>query len=243
MHDIAFRPRNGGHDDGAHPPIHPTKCVEPNTLSEEERKIYDLVTRHFLACCGRDAQGSQTEICVAIPASAGAAGERFTATGLMILERNWLEVYPFEHWNAKRVPVLRVGDTFRPKTLLMSESTTSAPEPITESDLIAIMDRNGIGTDATIATHIATIQAREYASKDNLGRFIPTKLGLALVEGYNSMGLQLNKPHLRAAIERDCQLVAKGQKNKNEVVKRTLEQMRGHFVTCTSEASKLDVAM
>lgn len=237
----AFRPRNGGHDDGAHPPIHPTKCVETNTLTDDERKIYDLVTRHFLACCGIDAKGSQTEICIAVPASAP-VGERFSATGLMITERNWLDVYPFESWNAKRVPLLRVGDTFRPK-MLMSESSTSAPQPITESDLIALMDRNGIGTDATIATHIATIQAREYAKRDQLGRFVPTKLGLALVEGYNSMGLQLNKPHLRAAIERDCQLVAKGEKNKDEVVKRTLEQMRGHFVTCNSEASKLDVAM
>ena len=39
------------------------------------------------------------------------------------------------------------------------------------------MDRNGIGTDATIATHIATIQAREYAVKDANGRFKATDLG------------------------------------------------------------------
>ena len=45
------------------------------------------------------------------------------------------------------------------------------------------MDRNGIGTDATIAAHIKTIQVREYALKNNQGHFIPTNLGLALVEG------------------------------------------------------------
>ena len=39
------------------------------------------------------------------------------------------------------------------------------------------MDRNGIGTDATIATHIATIQAREYTVKDANGRFKATDLG------------------------------------------------------------------
>jgi DNA topoisomerase-3 len=39
------------------------------------------------------------------------------------------------------------------------------------------MDKNGIGTDATIATHISTIQTREYVIKDQHNRFIPTKLG------------------------------------------------------------------
>jgi Topoisomerase IA len=47
------------------------------------------------------------------------------------------------------------------------------------------MDRNGIGTDATIAQHISTIQERKYAEKDGNQRFLPTKLGIALVEGYN----------------------------------------------------------
>jgi DNA topoisomerase-3 len=47
------------------------------------------------------------------------------------------------------------------------------------------MDGNGIGTDATIAQHIQTIQTREYVLKDANQRFTPTKLGIALVEGYN----------------------------------------------------------
>ena len=52
-------PGNGGHDDQAHPPIHPLKCVELDQLqNDDEKKIYELVTRHFLACCGRDAQVS-----------------------------------------------------------------------------------------------------------------------------------------------------------------------------------------
>lgn len=47
------------------------------------------------------------------------------------------------------------------------------------------MDRNGIGTDATIAQHITTIQDRAYATKNGQQKFSPTKLGIALVEGYN----------------------------------------------------------
>lgn len=56
---------------------------------------------------------------------------------------------------------------------------------IIEVELISLMDRNGIGTDATIAQHISTIQERKYAEKDGNQRFLPTKLGIALVEGYN----------------------------------------------------------
>ena len=56
---------------------------------------------------------------------------------------------------------------------------------ILEVELISLMDRNGIGTDATIAQHISTIQDRAYATKDHQQKFLPTKLGIALVEGYN----------------------------------------------------------
>lgn len=44
------------------------------------------------------------------------------------------------------------------------------------------MDREGIGTDATISEHIATILKRGYAEKNAAGRFEPTRVGLALVE-------------------------------------------------------------
>ena len=55
------------------------------------------------------------------------------------------------------------------------------------------------GTDATIAQHIKTIQDREYAVKEG-SSFTPTELGLALVEGYESMGFHLAKPYLRAKV-------------------------------------------
>lgn len=42
----------------------------------------------------------------------------------------------------------------------MVEGTTSAPALLTEADLIALMDKHGIGTDATHAEHINTIKQR-----------------------------------------------------------------------------------
>lgn len=51
-------PKPGAHDDQAHPPIHPTKNVElADLVDPDEKKIYELVTIHFLACCAQDARG------------------------------------------------------------------------------------------------------------------------------------------------------------------------------------------
>ena len=71
------------------------------------------------------------------------------------------------------------------------------------------------GTDATIAQHVATIQARLYATKDAQQCFTPTPLGCALVEGYNQMGYQLNKPALRAQMEADCLAIVSGTKQRD----------------------------
>lgn len=184
MRDNNFQnPRAGRNDDAAHPPITPCKAVDPQSISDEnQRKIYTLIVKHYFACCSRDAIGKETVLKVKM------ASEEFTATGLMIVERNWLEIYsPWERWSTGQgeLPTVQVGSRIRPSSILMKEGSTSAPLPISEVELISLMDRNGIGTDATIAQHITTIQERAYAVKDGQQRFLPTKLGIALVEGYN----------------------------------------------------------
>lgn len=49
--------------------------------------------------------------------------------------------------------------------------------------MIALMEKHGIGTDATHAEHIDTIKNREYVGLEQNIYFIPGKLGLGLVEG------------------------------------------------------------
>lgn len=58
--DGAFlHPRDGGHDDGAHPPIHPTK--PPDGLTGDDLRVYEFVARHFLACCSKDGQDGEED--------------------------------------------------------------------------------------------------------------------------------------------------------------------------------------
>ena len=234
-------PRAGQKDDNAHPPITPAKAVDPASISDPiQRKIYSLVVKHYLACCSRDAVGRETELTLKI------ASEEFVAKGLMILERNWLEIYsPYERWSTGQgeLPRVAVGSRITPTSLIMKDCQTNPPQHISEVELIALMDRNGIGTDATIAQHITTIQDRNYATKDGNQRFHPTKLGIALVEGYNSMGYQLNKPDLRRVMEAECSAVAAGRKTKEAVLGPVLAKMLDCFKRANDEVHKLDEAV
>lgn len=62
------------------------------------------------------------------------------------------------------------------------ESKTAPPKLLTEADLIALMEKHGIGTDATHAEHIDTIKSREYVGLHDI-YFVPGNLGMGLVEG------------------------------------------------------------
>jgi DNA topoisomerase III len=150
-------PRSGSHNDKAHPPIHPVNYVVPTTLNAEERRVYEFVVRRFLACCAQDARGELTQLEVLY------GNETFTAKGLKVIERNYLDVYPFERWeSSQQLPNYAEGEEFTPTEAKMNESKTTAPGYLTEPELIALMDANGIGTDATMAEHIAKIKERKY---------------------------------------------------------------------------------
>ena len=234
-------PRAGPNDDNAHPPITPAKAVNPEEIADPiERKIYSLVVKHYLACCSRDAVGRETELTLKI------ASEEFSAKGLMILERNWLEIYhPWEKWSTGQgeLPKARVGTRITPTSLMMRDGATAPPSLISEVELISVMDKNGIGTDATIAQHITTILDRGYCVKDGSQRFSPNPLGIALVEGYNSMGHQLNKPDLRRSMEAECNAIADGRKTKEAVLGSVVLQMLQCFNEANAKAAKLDEAM
>jgi DNA topoisomerase III len=43
-------PKRGRNNDQSHPPIHPTKAAF-HALHGDDLRVYELITRHFLACC------------------------------------------------------------------------------------------------------------------------------------------------------------------------------------------------
>uniref|UniRef100_A0A183BCH1 DNA topoisomerase n=1 Tax=Echinostoma caproni TaxID=27848 RepID=A0A183BCH1_9TREM len=69
-----------------------------------------------------------------------------------------------------------------------------------------LMERHGIGTDATHADHIETIKQRLYVGMEQAKFLVPGQLGMGLVDGYDTMGLEMSKPNLRAELEADLKL-------------------------------------
>ncbi len=255
------QPRDGRNNDKAHPPIHPVNFVEATALNQEEARVYEFVARRFLACCSQDAKGTKTEIGISY------GPETFEASGLTVLERNYLDVYPYDKWtSSQELPRFQAGEVFEPTEAMIKDGKTSPPGYLTEPELIALMDANGIGTDATMAEHINKIKERAYvetrprarrarqdgdddeasdegeAPEPEAGRggrgdrgrgrgrggrggganntrnsgasgvqeFIPTTLGVALIEGYENMGFEtsLAKPFLRKEVRHeDCRMV------------------------------------
>jgi DNA topoisomerase-3 len=226
-------PGSGGNDDKAHPPIHPLRALRRDDCSAAEWQVYDYVVRHFLASCSRDARGQKSEVWVRV------GGEAFRAQGLMVAERNYLDVFPWDRWADRELPLLREGATFVPARLFASEGLTSAPALLSESALLTLMHRHGIGTDATMAQHIDTVQKREYARVTPQHEFVPTALGLALVEAYDRLGTALSEPEGRAQLERDVASVAAGTQPAAAVVERNVAALSAVFQTVVARQALL----
>ena len=161
LHGSFQAPRKGRNNDQAHPPIHPVSCVLPTALATaNERKVYEYVVRRFLACCSEDARGESTD--VEISWGAAEPKEYFAAHGLLVKQRNYLDVYVYDRWHTSEIPEFLEGEEAEPKEVSIHEGETCPPGYLTEPELIGLMDVNGIGTDATMAEHIAKIVEREY---------------------------------------------------------------------------------
>lgn len=226
-------PRQGKKSDQAHPPIHPIKYT--SELSGDDARVYELVVRHFLACLSKDAQGHETSVNITV------ADEQFSVSGLAILARNYLEVYPYDKWSERQIPVYRIGDTFN-ANVAMDTGMTSPPTLLTEADLITLMEKHGIGTDATHADHIETIKSRQYVGLQE-SRFVPGRLGLGLVQGYDSMGFHMSKPHLRSELEADLKRICEGSRQPDAVLTEQIQKYRQVFEEAMQKASCLDTAL
>ena len=225
-------PRNGRKSDQAHPPIHPKQAPD-GSFTNDEKRLYNLITRHFLACVSRDAKGHETVV------ECELGGEEFKAEGLNITERNYLDIYPFDFWNSKQVGNYTLNQTFTPEQISMLSGSTQAPSLLTESDLIQLMDKNGIGTDATHAEHIEKIKERQYTAMKQGKFFIPTMLGLSLVEGYSNMSYLLLKnfsaPAMRSNLEKDLKKICDGVRTKEQVLADQIRVYKNAFIRADEE--------
>ncbi|CAD7960775.1 unnamed protein product [Amoebophrya sp. A25] len=123
--------------------------------------------------------------------------------------------------------------------LELKEQETSAPDYLTESDLLGLMDANGIGTDASMANHINTICERNYVDIAGGRKLVPTKVGISLVHGYSLVDNELCVPKMRQDMEAACTLIAKGEAKRKDVVAHMLNTYKSKFAFFTEHQENL----
>jgi len=145
-------------------------------------RIYEYIARHFLASISADAIVQKTSGVFEI------AGESFSLKGRSPVEEGWTAVMPWLKVAPDRIASdMKEGDLYPIAEVSLTEGKTSPPDNLSESELIGLMEKHGIGTDASIPTHIQNICTRKYVAVDERSRTLqPTPLGISLVHGYRS---------------------------------------------------------
>lgn len=171
--------------------------VSPRNLSENERKVYDLVTRRFIAAFYPDCEISTTTVL-------GKVGKvEFKVTGKQILKPGWRVVFGAEQKDPDAEPSDEEGvlpDFVKgesgPHKPTLGEKWTQPPKPYTEATLLRAMEtagklvdndelrdalkENGIGRPSTRAAIIETLFKRNYIRKERKNLF-PTATGAELI--------------------------------------------------------------
>ena len=74
--------------------------------------------------------------------------------GLIVLTKNYLEVYTYDKWTGRHLPHFEEGEEFMPSICELREGQTTKPNLLTEADLVTLMDKNGIGKCLVRGTQI-----------------------------------------------------------------------------------------
>ena len=165
----------------------------PNGLNGVEKKVYDVITRRFLANFYDECKISNTTVI-------GKVNQyEFKATGKIILEPGWRVLYTKKQGDknddqilpefvkgekGKHTPDLLEKQTNPPKyyteaTLLRAMET--AGKQVDDEELRDLMKENGIGRPSTRANIIETIFRRKYIRRERKN-LVPTITGIQLID-------------------------------------------------------------
>lgn len=228
------KPRKGV-DAGDHPPITPMKGASESELGHEAWKLYEYITQHFIATVSPDCRYMQTTVYFDI------GKEKFLCTGKILTDPGYTSVMT---WQAisddEDIPPFTKGQTCNITDVRLGERQTGPPDYLTESELITLMEKHGIGTDASIPVHINNICERNYVTIVSGRKLKPTTLGIVLVHGYQKIDADLVLPTMRSAMEQQLNLIAIGKANYHAVLEHALEIFLLKFKYFVNNISGMD---
>ena len=112
-------------------------------------------------------------------------GEKFSYSGKKLTDLGFTKVMTWQAiTDEETVPNVAKNDQLDLTEVKLQEKQTSPPDYLTEADLITLMEKHGIGTDASIPVHINNICQRNYCTVVAGRKLMPTTLGVVLVHGY-----------------------------------------------------------
>jgi DNA topoisomerase-3 len=188
-------------------------ALAPKHLSEPEQKLYDLVTKRFLAIFYPAAEFLETNRVTRVE------GEPFKSAGKVLVQPGWLTVYGKQS-DSDETPSLapvKPGETVKTSEVEVKANITKPPARYSEATLLSAMEgagklvdddelreamsEKGLGTPATRASIIEGLIYEEYVHR--VGRELQaTAKAFSLMELLNGLGVQeLTKPELTGGWE------------------------------------------
>ena len=161
-------------------------------LNDIERKVFDMVSKRFIAAFYPDCQIANTTVEAAI------SDHKFKAIGKQILKPGWRVVFQNENSSSEDriLPAFTTGEHGSHKPDLQ-EKQTQPPSYYTEATLLRAMEgagkqmdddelrelmkENGIGRPSTRANIIETLFRRRYIRKERK-RLVATQTGVDLID-------------------------------------------------------------
>ncbi len=255
----SIEPTEGDEETTDHPPIHPTgELPAASDLSDDEREVYELIVRRFLATCAEPAtwerlrvvalaNGAATETLTSADVDSAAAlrdpadadgtpelaadgGLRLKANGKRLLEAGYHEVYPYRSSDERIVPDVAVGERLALGDRRTDAKETQPPRRYGQSRLIEEMESRGVGTKATRHRTIEKLYDRGYIENDPPR---PTRLAEAVVEAAEEYASHVVSEEMTAQLERDMEAIAAGEKGYDEVTAASRELLETVFADLT----------
>lgn len=202
-----LRPREGKKSD-AHPALFPTG-QKPEKLNLQEKKIYDLIVKRFLACFSVPCIRENVKIILKIKE------HEFISETYKTVEKGWTEIYSYINFKEGEFPELEEGQILNVDKLELKEKETEPPERYTPASIISELESRNLGTKSTRSEIIDSLYARKYI------KGIPievTDLGMKIVEIMEKFCADIISEKLSRSFEMEMEKVMQNKKKKEKVI-------------------------